>query len=213
MSRIVLIHGFATGIQYSVFRSARGTDAGFSAFAPDVARGEAKAFRWDIKEKASFFQSINPLYAWDIYRRELAIAQEIETRQSLSEFLLQEEPEVIVCHSMGTLLFFGYLENHKLPASVRRVIFNQADIHASDITLPLDIEERIRAGELLFLNTYCPWDPSLLCSRILNGSRAGLAGMRHSLVRNHFIPLVKPINLHMSAIRSGSFRLLIDSCD
>ncbi|PIP60689.1 hypothetical protein COX00_01870 [Candidatus Uhrbacteria bacterium CG22_combo_CG10-13_8_21_14_all_47_17] len=211
MSRIVLVHGFATGIHFSVFRPAQGIDAGFSAFHSDIENGGVKAFRWDIKEEASFLQSLNPFYTLGVYDRERAIAQRAETHHALHRFLEQESPEVIICHSLGAFLFFQFLQKETLPDSVRLIVFNQADIFASEVFIPETVAKRIQSGALKIVNTYCPWDPNLLFSWILNGPRAGLTGMRHTLIEERFFPLVKPINLHMAAIRSARFRYLIES--
>ncbi|MCC6563649.1 hypothetical protein IT087_02045 [Candidatus Uhrbacteria bacterium] len=207
MSRIVLIHGFATGIGFSIFRPAYGADAGFSAFKSDIVSGVAKAFRWDIKGQASFFQSLNPFYTWDIYRRERKIAEDPETYRKLAEFLSHEQPETIICHSMGCFLFLEYLKHQSLPASVRNVVFNQADLPSSGVSLPSEIEERIRSRRLTITNTYCVWDVTLWCAVLIGSSlRAGLVGLRNPFVRNAFFPLVRPINLHTAAIRSPRFR-------
>lgn len=206
MSRIVLIHGFATNIGYSVFRPAYGADAGFAVFAQDVTRGEAKAFEWGVRDSASFFQSLNPFYTWNIYRREKRMASDKETYQRLRDFLMREQPEVVICHSMGCFLFLEYLKHQQLPTSVRRVLFNQADIPSTP-TIPPTVEERIRSSSLSLANTYCPWDPTLWLSSIVSVSvKAGLVGVRHSFVQNRLFPLYRPWNLHMSALRDPGFR-------
>lgn len=210
MSRIVLIHGFATGIGYSVFRPAYGEDAGFSAFRPDIESGEVKTFRWDIKEDASFFQSLNPFYTWDVYRRENKIARRPETYRRMAELLTREQPEIITCHSMGCFLLLEYLKREQLPTSVRHIIFNQADVPATGTKFPIEIESRIREERLRITNMYCPWDPTLWLSAIMNGSmKAGLVGFNNPLVNNRLFPLWKPINLHTAAIRSGAFRRFV----
>ncbi len=205
MSRIVLIHGFATGVRYSVFRDAHGADAGFKAFRELVEQGDATAFRWDIQETASFWQTINPLYILGVYRRERALASHPETHEALARFFADESPEIVICHSLGACLLLEHIRRHGLPDSVRRIVFTQADAHPREFAFCEALEERLRNGSLTMINAHCPWDPSLWCSLVLNGARAGLAGARHPLVRDVFWPLVKPINLHTSAIRSPGF--------
>jgi hypothetical protein len=207
MSRIVLIHGFATGIRYSVFRPAYGEDAGFSGFRSDIASGDTKVFRWDIKENASFFQSLNPFYTWHIYRREKRIASDADTYRRLHDFLTREQPDTIACHSMGCYLLVEYLNRERLPESVHRIIFNQADIPAGGTTFSSVVGERLRTGALRIINTFCFWDPTLWCSVLIGGSfKAGLVGLRYPLVNNRLFPLYRPWNLHMSAMRDGRFR-------
>lgn len=207
MSRIVLIHGFATGIRYSVFRPAHGADAGFSAFRSDIESGEVVAFRWDIKEEASFFQTLNPFYSWGVYRQERAIAEDVNTYRRLGEFLSREQPEIIVCHSMGCFLFFEYLKRERLPASVKHIVFNQADLPCFGLEFSSDVVKRVHSGDLLITNMFCFWDPTLWCAVLLKRSLlAGLIGLRSPLIQNKFFPLLKPINLHTAAIRSKRFR-------
>lgn len=210
MSRIVLIHGFATGIRFSVFRQPHGIEAGMIGFRREVKTGEAKAFRWDIKEEASFLRSMNPLYTLDIYRRERAIAKSTETYRKLAKFLAEEQPEVIVCHSMGCFFFSEFLKRENLSESVKRIIYNQADLPWSGTEFSKEIIERIRFGKLVITNTFCFWDPTLWSAVLTGGSiRAGLFGMRSPWVRNRFFALLRPFNIHTAAIRSPRFRDLI----
>ncbi len=207
MSRIVLIHGFATGITYSVFRRAHGADAGFSAFRGDVETGDAKAFRWDVQDEASFFQSLNPFYSWNIYRRERVIAKHPETLKRLHTFLSAEQPEIILCHSMGSFLFSEYLKTEVLPVSVKRIVFNQADLPTNGIDVSADVLTRVGSDKFSIINSHCFWDPTLWLAVALSGSlKAGLLGMSSTLIQNTFWPLWRPINLHTSAIRSKRFR-------
>lgn len=206
MSRIVLIHGFATGIRFSIFRKACGDDAGFTAFRPAVESGEAKAFRWDIKEMATFWQSLNPRYSWRIYHRERKIAESEETHQALQTFLETEKPEIVVCHSMGAYLLLKYLTRHPLPSSVRAVVFNQADIDPAAFILPPSLLPSLESGAIRFVNVYCPWDVTLLLSALVSGSRkAGLVPVPRPRLENAFFPLIKPWNSHTSAIRDNRF--------
>lgn len=181
-----------------------------TGFRREVQSGEAKAFRWDIQEEASFLRSMNPLYTLDIYRRELTIAKSTETYKRLAEFLANEQPEVIVCHSMGCFLFAEYLKREELPKSVKHIIYNQADLPWSGPGFSKEIVERVRAGELVITNTFCFWDSTLWSALFTGGSlRAGLFGMRSPWIRNRFFALLRPFNIHTAAIRSPRFRDLV----
>lgn len=204
MSRIVLIHGFATGIDY-LWRPAFGVDAGFSAFADSIAKGETSVFRWDIKERAGW-RSLNPWYSFGIYRRECELAANSETHRSLERFLEHEKPEIIICHSMGCYLLLKYLGKYRLPTSVHTILFTQADVDSRTFALPSSYEEAIRHKRLRLINSFCLWDPTLMLSLLLSGSsRAGLRPLASPLVENVFYPLVKLWNLHTSAIRDPGF--------
>jgi hypothetical protein len=210
MPRIILIHGFATGVRFSVFRPPHGIEAGLTGFRREIKSGEAKAFRWDIKEEAYFLRSLNPLYTLDIYRRERAIAKSTDTYRNLAKFLADERPEVIVCHSMGCFLFSEYLKRENLPESVKHIIYNQADLPWSGSGFSKEIIERVRAGKLFITNTFCFWDSTLWSAVFTGGSiRAGLFGMRSPWVRNRFFALLRPFNIHTAAIRSPRFRDLV----
>jgi hypothetical protein len=208
MARIVLIHGFATGISYSTLYPALGEDAGFTAFRGDIRSKSAKAFRWALEEIASIFQTFDPAYTWRVYRTEKSMASDPRLFERLDRFFDEEEPDTIVCHSMGCFLMASYLRKQgRLSDSVRLVIFNQADIPVNGVVLTKDIESRIHSGLLTFINLHCPWDPALWLSYLFSGSiRAGLVGLNHPLIQNHFFPLTRLSNIHMAAIKSERFR-------
>jgi pimeloyl-ACP methyl ester carboxylesterase len=194
MPDIVLIHGFATGLNVSVIRRAKGTDAGFRGFRKLIGRGIAKAFRWDVPEHISFPKAFSPSTYLGVYRREMNAAQDKKTHPALETFLHDEQPRVIVCHSMGCSLLLSYLVQRPLPASVRHIVFVQADVSVST-SLP-------KPHGVIWHNLYCPWDPTLLLSAILHHDiRAGLARIKSQNTQNRFTPLFG-WNPHTSSIRS-----------
>lgn len=197
MADVVLIPGYATELA-SAFRSARGADGGFGAFAGDVAAGRAVVYRWGVLGHAKWHHSINPFYFLRLYRRERALACAHQTLEALHALLQQESPTQIVCHSMGCLLLVEYLKKFVLPASVERIVFVQADIDANTeivSTVPLT-------------NVHCPWDPTLALSSLHHRQlRAGLVGLRQA--DNHHFSLRLPVNLHTSSIRDSRLRRMI----
>lgn len=193
MARIVLLHGFATGLDVSVFRPARGTDAGFLGFADLIGKGIATPFRWDERESLSFWKSLSPLTYLTVYRREAESIRSERTLASLETFLNAERPCVIVCHSMGCALLLSYLSDRRLPASVRHVVFIQADVPRG-AALP-------ETANVTWHNLFCPWDPTLLLSALYHRTiRAGQLGLTDQRAANRFVALWRRANLHTASI-------------
>lgn len=197
MSKFVLIHGFAIGLTTPIFRPPFGPSAGFYAFDKTVESGEAVVFPWGIERQVNLFQILNPFFLANHYEDEKFLAQARETRERLRAFLEREQPEIIVCHSMGCFLLNKYLENFTLPKSVRAIVFSQSD----DIISPPPLTPSTPSS-LSTHNLYCPWDPTLLISSIYNKKwRAGLRPARQKGVWDIFFPLVLPFNFHTSGLR------------
>lgn len=201
-TNFVLIHGFATGVRFSFFRDRRGSDAGFSAFRSLIATGEAKAFRWNEVIDASFWQTINPWFAWHVYRMERKKSEAKSTLEALHVFLERERPETIVCHSLGCRLWLAYVRQFGWPEYVRTVAFVQADLPTKFLTeMPASFS---LPNDAQWFNFHCFWDPSLFASSIANFAvRAGQKAVDDPRITNVFFPLVKLPNLHMSSIRDS----------
>ncbi len=194
MSTFALVHGYAVGLHVPRLRPPLSADAGFSAFRGELAAREASIFRWEIPLVVPMDERISVRPYVSLYERERALVSEEATHARLAFYLKAEQPEIIVAHSMGAALIWEHLRRQPLPASVRRVVFVQADL----VTRPGEVPAM--TAELL--NLYCPWDPVLFASVLYHGKgRAGLTGLRVPGVRNRLFPLWKPWNLHTSCIR------------
>jgi len=199
MSKIVLIHGYAVDLTTPFFRSPFGPSASFSAFDEIVTSKEAVVFPWGIERQVNLFQILNPFFLINHYEDEKFLAQARETHERLREFLEHEQPEIIICHSLGCFLLNNYLKNFTLLKSVRAIVVSQSD----DTVFPTSISVH---------NLYCPWDPTLIVSSIYNKKwRAGLRPARQNNVRDIFFPLYLPINLHTSAIRDKKLIKLVNN--
>jgi hypothetical protein len=207
MADIVLIHGFASGIRFSIFRPPRGMDAYFTAFHQDVVDGTAKVFYWDIPAEATFFQSLNPFYLWNAYAKERERALSSEWQQKLFSFLEKEQPRTLVCHSLGCRFLLETMNRFGLPASVKNIVFNQSDIPSDlDLTNPT-IRQRITEKSLVCFNVFCPWDTLLWTSSMLQCSiRDGLFPSKKAWMIHKHVPLKKFPGLHLSTIHSSKFR-------
>jgi hypothetical protein len=209
VSKIFLIHGYGTGITNSVFgrEFSFGQDRGFGAFNSAVEAGQAYAIDWSIKQTIGLFGSINPLSQLSLYFRERNLARRKETHLKLKNELYVQNPETIICHSMGTFLLLNMLSHHDLPASVKHLVFVQADIGFLR-SLPTNVSPEIRVT-----NYFCPWDQALWSSTLLNlNPRAGLFGLtKKGRIINKFWPLYRKLNLHTSSINDPKFAKLFDN--
>lgn len=206
MAKIVLIHGFAAGIQFSFFRNARGKDVGFGVFAKDIENKNATVFRWAISERASFFQTINPFYTANVYNHERARIQDTSWQKKLAMFLEKEKPEMILCHSLGSRFLLETANVFGLPDAVSHVIFIQGDVPKSFNLTHKDLLRRVKNNTLYFLNVYCPWDPSLFVSSIFHATiRFGQFPIKKDWLKNKFFALTHLPNPHMSALFSKKF--------
>lgn len=191
MHKVVLVPGYATELEVQHLRRPRGIDAGFSAFHRHMRQGNTVAFRWGIARTLSPIAALLGVPTLALYREEEVRAVAPATLSAFATFLTQEQPNVIVAHSLGARLVTAYCRNHTLPASVTRIVLCQADMAPED----LYTHDRVDV-----VNVYCPWDPSLAISAILHGgARAGLHKLPN--VHNVHIPLWRPLNLHTSSIR------------
>jgi hypothetical protein len=197
MSKTLLIHGYAADLTAWKFRRAFGEHAGFVAFDQMIESGKAVMFRWGIDRKLSFWQSLNPFSYLKLYRNEEALAESIVFQQNLIDFIVKNNIDQIICHSMGCRLLLSTINVFDLPASIKQIIFLQADFPTDSSMTHPDLLNRIS-----ITNYFCPWDQSLLASSMLHKNlRAGLVGWRQPSITNRLYPLLKPINLHTSPLR------------
>lgn len=209
-SKIALVHGFATDAVFSVFRPALGADAGFGAFSNEVKRGDIKVFRWGIARHFTFLQILGILPVLRLYRDEERRAADIEWQKKLFQFLDDGNVETVICHSLGCRFLFDTLNRFGAPASLKKIIFVQADIAQSQVITEESVIARMRAGSLTVLNVYCAWDQSLFASVLLTGRwRYGMSKARHPYVKNVFMALKTLPNLHTCSIRSERLKSLI----
>jgi hypothetical protein len=202
MSRIVLLHGFAVHLTAPVLRPPFGPSASMTAFDKLVSTGEARVFPWGIDRKVSPVELLLPRVIQKLYKEELDLIHTNELQTNLKLFLEQEQPETIVCHSMGCELLQLHLENFTLPSSVKSIVVIQSD-------LPISTSFRTTVP---IYHLYCPWDPTLILSSVTNKSiRAGLLASKNSNVQNVLFPLVRISNLHTSSIRDKKLLDFINS--
>jgi len=204
VAKTVLIHGFAVGLTTPIFRSGFGFKAGFSAWENQITTGEAVVFRWGINRQVKLWQILNPFFLRDYYEAEKILAQTNETFERLKIFLEQEQPTIIVCHSLGSSLLNQYCQKFSLPISVQKIFLVQSDLSIKDkLNFPVD--------RLSVYNIFCPWDPTLLVSWLYNRVwRVGLDSVKNKGLKNILFPLFRPLNLHTSSIRDPGLVELVE---
>ncbi|OGL97485.1 hypothetical protein A2318_02305 [Candidatus Uhrbacteria bacterium RIFOXYB2_FULL_45_11] len=202
MSRIVLLHGFAVHLTAPVLRPPFGPSASMTAFDKLVSTGEAKVFPWGIERNVSPIELLNPSVIQKLYKEELDLIHSNELQTNLKLFLEQEQPKIVVCHSMGCTFLQLYLAHFSLPSSVKSIVMIQ-----SDLPINTSFHTSVPIHHL-----YCPWDPTLILSSVTNKSlRAGLLASKNSNVQNILFPLVRISNLHTSSIRDKKLIAFINS--
>ncbi len=209
--KILLIHGFGTEIRYFL-RKGENTYSDFQGMQKEIDQGTAMVFKWGIPTTFSFLQSLNPFEYHHLYEQERKRATSPEIHEKLAKAIESFEPDIIMCHSMGTLLLTEYLEAYGLPHYVAKIIFIQGSIPRSRrISTPL-IRTRLEDGSLTLLNVYCPWDPSLWANLVeVPTLSIGLLPFTHPHVRNKLVPLYRSLNLHLSTTSTPIIHDLIDA--
>lgn len=198
MTKIMLIHGSGAAVNYSFLKKCK-SNYEFSAFDELLKNNEAKIFTWYNPYNLSFIQVLNPLTHLAIYLQEKKKISSVLS--DLNEYIKKETPKMIICHSMGALLFQTYLKKFTLPESIKQIILIQADI-SKNATFNTKVP---------IVNIFCPWDPTLYLSSLINHYiPSGLFGLR-SNATNILMPLYSNPNLHVSSISNKKILKLINS--
>lgn len=206
MPKTVLIHGYAAGLEASVFRKPFGEHSGFVALDAEVKSGNAKSFRWSKNVSLTMLQSANPFEYFQLYRDEELLTESPIVQSALREFIERTDAKTIICHSLGCRLMIGTMNTYGIPESITKIIFLQGDAPASASITNYEIRDRLVNKSLTIENYFCPWDQSLLTSAMLHrANRIGLSGWKEPGVTNVFYPLLKPMNLHTSPMRDRKF--------
>ena len=202
MAKLILIHGYGSAIKYSIFKNYNRNNLAFAGFDLQLKSGEAKLFEWFIAQKWNLLQVLNPFSHINIYREEKKKVYQEQTLEDLHLFLRHEKPETIICHSMGALLLNNYLKKYHFEDTIKRIVLIQADIPKNTLFPKLDVP---------LFNIYCPWDPTLFISLMINHYLpAGLFGLKCAS-KNIFLPLWGAFILHIASIGNQKTAKLINS--
>ncbi|MGL4759488.1 MAG: hypothetical protein ACRCXZ_09195, partial [Patescibacteria group bacterium] len=129
MSRFFLIHGYGTGAQYA-FLKVLGPDAGYNIFDELLFQKAAYLYDWRIYKKYSFFDCLNIRNYYTLYREEGIKALSEINLLNLNTRLIEQDPEVIICHSMGCKMILSYFEGHRPNPKLQSIVLLQGDFDA-----------------------------------------------------------------------------------
>lgn len=203
MPKILLVHGYATKLKASIFKSPYSDDEGFTAFRDSIDSGEIDVFHWGIPQSLSFMQALNPFSYLALYQEEERRAKSNEIQQKLFDLIESAKIEKVICHSMGCRLLLQMINAIGLPQSIQSITFLQADIDSDAIISNSDVTSRLFQKTLILKNFHCFWDPTLLISSLLHKNiRIGLRPWRQLNIQNQLFPLLRLPNLHMSPLRN-----------
>jgi hypothetical protein len=203
MSKIVLINGYATNLTCPRISYKIGTNCGFDAFEELIKNGNAKTFRWGKTLECNVLEYLSPIFQWKLFLEEKQLAKNKEQLSQLHTFLVQNKPTTIVCHSLGTELFFNFSNQFELPKSINKVIFVQGALQMSLIqNQESQFWSQIKNNKIELTNCYCPYDNALVSHFFLSKFKntIGTQSVRSILVKNKLFPLYKKFNLHTSSI-------------
>jgi predicted alpha/beta hydrolase family esterase len=207
MTEIVLIHGYAAGLEALPFKKTR-EDYEFTGFDKYLKNKLAVIFQWEIGQKLNHYQMVNPLTYRKLYMEEKAKAADPQTHQRLAEFLETHQPKKILAHSMGCYLILEYLKTHNFPESITSTIFVQADLPQNFEINNQTVQKKLQEKTFQWWNFYCQNDPTLILSSALNRyAPAGLWGALNSFVQNKNFDLNSKHrnNLHLDSLSNPKF--------
>ncbi len=206
MIKTLLIHGYAAGLQTSVFPNSFGQHAGFRGLIDEIKQGSISLFQWGVMDAPTWRDLVNPIAYYRLYRNEESLAASQTTQHDLYQRMVDENPSTLIAHSLGCRLLLNTVNSLDLPPSVERIVFLQADFSRSECIEHAGALDRLANQSLTLENYHCIWDPSLATSAILHRTpRAGMLPWPQAHVHNHFFPLLRPINLHTSPLRDRAF--------
>jgi hypothetical protein len=135
-----------------------------------------QVFDWTIAKNLHIL-NFAPLYI----RYNQKLRQE-KTLQDLATFLTQQEPSIIVCHSLGCALFLSYVEwlnsqEKQIDPSIEKVVLLQGDIRHDY----LEGRGQLLPERITLINGHYEGDYTLMLSSLLHlNMRAGLIGLKET---------------------------------
>lgn len=204
--KLVLIHGNSAGIKFPM-RDRQIKYGSFTVFKELIDSGEAILFGWHyINEEFDLFKTLNPFEFRRQYFTEKEYCGSEAAWLKLDRFLELQQPEKIVCHSMGCYLLLNTINVYGLPKTVKSVYLAQGDFDREFKLTNADIVQRIKSGELKIYNYHCDWDQMLALSIAANGViPGGLTGTNEKYFTNILFPSPRKLNVHQAILDSDRF--------
>ncbi|AFY68956.1 hypothetical protein Pse7367_0653 [Thalassoporum mexicanum PCC 7367] len=209
MTEIGLIHGGFVGMRFWHYRDRQTKHGNFAAFSDLLENGTAALHLWaQANQSLDFWQVLDIPTIFNYYYQERAYTNSDTAHDRLGQFLAQQQPRAIACHSLGCHLLLQYLNNQNpLPDRTTAIYFAQGDFDRDYVITNPAILVRIKQGHLKIYNYYHPWDQMLLISIGANRRvAAGLTGTTEGYFIDRFFPLITTPNLHQSQLCSRQFK-------
>jgi hypothetical protein len=103
----------------------------------------------------------------------------------IKQYIENERYGQVITSSIGGLILLKYMNRYGLPEHIRELVFLAADIPISLRITDKNVLERLKRGNLVMRNYFCPWDMSLAASLILNRKiRHGQVGWKQPGIVN-----------------------------
>jgi uncharacterized alpha/beta hydrolase family protein len=204
MSKILYIHGYGTETLHQ-FRPKQWSEKEICSTIFELKKErdlELKFFHWGWSLKLSKWQAFNPLQYLKLYLTEQRMAKSKGLLNRLHKMIQTYQPEIIICHSMGSFILMNYLTKYEKPLSVKKIVTMQADFPRY-FEIPQSVEQDIDTKKLKFYNIYCPWDELLPLSMVINFKLpSGMFGVANKRVKNILFPLYDNWDFHNSILNS-----------
>ncbi len=206
-TRIVFIHGTFCGCEFTGFQDDCKSDGGFISLRPFILNKQAKLFYWArIEKKYNFLQSCNPFVLSGIFRSELDYIQTREAVYNLHVFLENEQPDIVVAHSLGCHYLLNMINEYSLPKSVTSIYTLLSEFPYKKQLVDVNTLENLKNNELSWDNYHCFYDPTLISSMFISGQiPAGLRKWRQPFVKNHLYFEIPSGNPHTHILRNRKF--------
>jgi len=195
MTKYFLIHGYGKALD--IGEPNIPLNGGFYTFDTEISAGEAYPFLWAYPYPRSWWKPYSLYHQLHLYYIERQRSETKELHSWLCQEIQEQQPSIIIAHSLGAHMLMSMMQMHSLPNSVKHIILVQADTHL----LPS------KNRDITIYNFYCWWDIALLSSTILHKKIPhGLRAVSVKGIQTHFQGLYKGWNLHQDIWRDTGYK-------
>lgn len=203
--KVCLIHGYCTHLATPIWRRHPYPHLCFKWINQLIKDNKIGLYIRGINKKISRSEFINPYTFFNHYKSEQTITRNKYQQEKLYNYLKNNNIECAISHSMWSYLLLNTINNFWIPEKLKKIITIQWD-SPINYEISESIKNRCENNQLLRENYYCPWDPALILSSLVNlESRIWLLGMKKSFIKNKFYPLKWQLNLHTATINDKEF--------
>jgi hypothetical protein len=162
-------------------------------------------FKWWIKVKLNNIKFFNPLIYLKLYFDEKKMTYDKSLQKELYERIISNNYEIIIAHSMWTLLLFNTLETYWVPDNLKKIVTIQSDLNFDLKIKNNDFLKRLENKELIWKNYFNALDPQLIVSTFINKKkRLWMWVSKSNLIQNHYHK-IKWLNRHIYSINNVNF--------